>query len=233
LVTAALLGASSTMASAKASNASALIAEVPSASESLGIVETYTVQPGDSLLGIASIFATDVQRIQDLNDIANPDSLVAGHVLVVPDAPNRPVQFGLAPSAAKVNKDGISFVWPAIGPITTPFGVKGSDWVEGFHTGLDIGAPEGSPIVAAAGGTVEWSAPDKLHGYGNYVLIDHGKGYETLYAHMSRVACKPGDIVRQGDLIGYVGQTGYAFGPHLHFEVRYLGQFVDPEPFLP
>lgn len=233
LLAAVLVGVGPGTAAANPSQADALIEEVPSASETLGIVATYKIQPGDSLLGIADIFATDPQRIQDLNDIANPDSLVAGHILIVPDAPNRPVAYGLAPAKAKVNKDGISFVWPAIGPITTAFGVKGSDWVEGYHTGLDIGAPEGSPIVAAADGVVEWAAPDTLHGYGNYVLIDNGKGYETLYAHMSRIAVQPGATVHQGDVIGYVGQTGFAIGPHLHFEIRYLGQWVDPEPYLP
>lgn len=228
-----LIGIPGSTASAKPASADALIQEVPRASASLGIVATYQVQPGDSLLGLSDLFAADVQRIQQLNDLPDPNSLIAGRVLIVPDAPNLPVQFGLAPKAPKVNQAGIAFVWPAIGPITTRFGVPGSDWVEGYHTGLDIGAPSGSPIVAATDGRVEWASPDTLHGYGNYVLLDNGKGYETLYAHMSRFACKAGDVVHQGDVIGYVGATGYAFGAHLHFEVRYLGKWVDPEPFLP
>lgn len=229
----ALVGVTSSTAAANSSEADALVAEVPRASESLGVVAAYKIRQGDSLSGIADLFAADAQRIQQLNGLANPNDLIAGNVLVVPDVPNRPVQFGLTPRAPKVNRDGISFVWPAVGPITEKFGVPGSDWVEGYHMGIDIGASAGSPIVAAADGIVEWADMDHLHGYGNYVLLDNGKGYETLYAHMSRIACKAGDTVRQGDVIGYVGDTGYAAGPHLHFEVRYLGKWVDPEPYLP
>jgi murein DD-endopeptidase MepM/ murein hydrolase activator NlpD len=202
-------------------------------SSSRGVVATYEVQGGDSLSGIADILADDVAVLQNLNNLADPNTLQVGRVLIVPDLPTRPVRFGNAPPKVRLNPDAPAFVWPAFGPITTKFGVPGSDWIGGFHMGLDIGASAGSPIAAAAPGLVEAAEFDHSHGYGNYVLIDHGNGYETLYAHMSRIAATPGSSVQQGELIGYVGATGYAFGPHLHFEVRHNGEKIDPEPLLP
>jgi hypothetical protein len=209
------------------------LAVLPLASESRGVVSIYTIQDGDSLEGIADILGVDVETLQDLNNIADPNALVAGRVLMVPDVPTRPTHFGLAPAKHALDPNAPSFVWPAVGPITTRFGVPGSDWIGGFHMGLDIGASAGSPIVAAADGLVVYADRDHLHGYGNYVLIDHGKGYATLYAHMSRIVATPGEDAHQGDLIGYVGETGYTFGPHLHFEVRLNEEKIDPEPFLP
>ena len=210
-----------------------VLANLPRESASRGVVSTYKVQDGDSLLGIAELLAVDVDRLQQANDLSDANTLQTGQVLVVPDVPNRPVRFGLPRATAPTSAAGVSFIWPAIGPITTRFGVPGPDWIGGFHPGLDIGAPSGSPIVAALDGIVEAAEFDQLHGYGNYVLIDHGKGYETLYGHMSRFATTAGATVRQGDVIGYVGSTGYAFGPHLHFEVRRLSVKIDPEPLLP
>lgn len=206
---------------------------LPLASESRGIVSTYKVQEGDSLQGIADILAVDVETLQDLNDIADPNTLAAGHVLMVPDMPTRPIHFGAVAVKHPLDPNAPSFIWPAIGPITTKFGVPGSDWIGGYHMGLDVGASAGSPISAAADGIVLNAEFDHTHGYGNYVLIDHGKGYETLYGHMSRIVATSGETVHQGDLIGYVGMTGYANGPHLHFEVRLHDQKIDPEPFLP
>jgi murein DD-endopeptidase MepM/ murein hydrolase activator NlpD len=185
------------------------------------------------LSGIAEMLAVDVDTLRDLNDLVDVNSIRAGVVLAVPDQPTQPVRFGAPVVKAKVNENAPSFVWPAVGPITTKFGVPGSDWIGGYHMGLDIGAPSGSPIVAAADGVVEFAGFDNTHGYGNNVLIYHHDGYETLYAHMSRVEAESGEGVHQGDVIGYVGQTGFAIGPHLHFEVRLHETKIDPEPLLP
>ena len=220
-------------ARADQTNAAEFLAVLPEASAAFGVVSTYRVQDGDSLSGIADLLAVDVDTMVDLNGLANPNAIRAGDVLVVPDMPTRPVHFGVAPKAARLNADAPSLIWPAIGPITTAFGVPGADWIGGFHMGLDIGAPAGAPIVAAAGGKVEAAEPDRAHGYGNYVLLDHGNGYETLYAHMSQIVATPGQQVDQGTLLGYVGQTGYAFGAHLHFEVRHNTAKIDPQPLLP
>ncbi|AWB09582.1 peptidase M23 family [Thermodesulfobium acidiphilum] len=125
------------------------------------------------------------------------------------------------------------FIWPASGPITSPFGPRFDPYlhVQSFHTGIDIGAEYGSPIVAADSGRVVYSG--WYDGYGKAIIIDHGGGVSTLYAHASRLIAYVGENVRQGQVIGYVGDTGYATGPHLHFEIRINGKPVNPLLYLP
>jgi murein DD-endopeptidase MepM/ murein hydrolase activator NlpD len=118
------------------------------------------------------------------------------------------------------------FIWPVNGPITSPFGWR---WGR-MHEGIDIGAGYGTPIHAAAAGTVVWCG--WMSGYGNLVAIDHGGGISTAYGHQSSIAVGCGQSVGQGDVIGYVGCTGHCFGPHLHFEVRVNGTPVDPLRYL-
>lgn len=96
-----------------------------------------------------------------------------------------------------------------------------------MHTGLDFTADPGTEIYATGDGIVE-AVDSKLSGYGHHVVIQHGFGYETLYAHMSRVAVRPGEKVKRGQVIGYVGNTGTSTGPHLHYEVIKNGEKVDP-----
>jgi murein DD-endopeptidase MepM/ murein hydrolase activator NlpD len=117
-------------------------------------------------------------------------------------------------------------IWPVSGPVTSPFGYR---WGR-LHAGIDIGVPYGTPIHAAASGTVVllgWTG-----GYGNYTCIDHGGGLATCYAHQSAYAVSSGAPVSQGQVIGYVGNTGHSFGAHLHFEVRINGTPVDPLGYL-
>ena len=125
------------------------------------------------------------------------------------------------------------FVWPAVDlyEVTSPFGNRSL----GNHKGIDISGKNasGSLVVAGASGVVTeagWNAG----GYGNYVKINHGNGIETLYAHMldNSVAVSPGDVVQKGQVVGQVGNTGYSFGAHLHFEVRINGVKVNPAPYL-
>jgi murein DD-endopeptidase MepM/ murein hydrolase activator NlpD len=118
-------------------------------------------------------------------------------------------------------------IWPVHGPITSPFGPR---W-GGFHPGIDIGVPTGTPIEAAAAGTVIWCGWES--GYGNLVVLDHHNGIATAYAHQSRIAVACNQNVTQGQVIGYVGCTGFCTGPHLHFEVRVNGTPVDPLGYLP
>lgn len=210
-----------------------LLDELSLESSARAISTVYRVRDGDTLLGIADLLAVDVQTLQQINDLSDPNTLQAGMLLIVPDVPDRPMRYGVARQASRGTAGAPSFVWPAVGPITTRFGEPGSDWIGGYHMGLDIGAPAGAPVVAAADGTVEEASDDNSHGYGNHVLIAHGNGYETLYAHLSRYVVKTGQTVSQGALIGYVGATGFADGPHLHFEVRHGGIRIDPEPLLP
>jgi murein DD-endopeptidase MepM/ murein hydrolase activator NlpD len=122
---------------------------------------------------------------------------------------------------------GTGFAWPLSGPITSPFGMR---WGT-LHPGIDIGVPMGTPIHAAGSGTVVWCG--WMSGYGNLVMIDHHNGLATLYGHQSRIAASCGEEVTTGELIGYVGCTGFCTGPHLHFEVRLNGDPVDPLGYLP
>ena len=99
-----------------------------------------------------------------------------------------------------------------------------------LHPGIDIGVGMGTPIHAAASGRV--ISASYSGGYGNLVVIDHGNGLATAYAHQSSMAVSPGQQVSQGQVIGYVGSTGFSTGPHLHFEVRVNGSPVDPMGYL-
>ena len=129
-------------------------------------------------------------------------------------------------SAADTTPSPHGLIWPVSGPVTSPFGYR---WGR-LHAGIDIGVGYGTPIHAAASGTVVlagWTG-----GYGNYTCIDHGGGLATCYAHQSSYAVSAGAHVSQGQVIGYVGSTGHAFGAHLHFEVRINGTPVDPLGYL-
>ena len=134
---------------------------------------------------------------------------------------------------------GFAFIWPVDGHIiiTSPFGQRFHPILHiwELHSGVDIGEDTGTPIHAAESGVVVQVG--YLNGYGNTVVIDHGtvKGHDiaSLYAHQSRTVAVRGQVVQQGDLIGYVGMTGWATGPHLHFEVRVDGTPVNPIDWLP
>jgi murein DD-endopeptidase MepM/ murein hydrolase activator NlpD len=127
-----------------------------------------------------------------------------------------------SPSAA-------GLIWPVEGTLTSPFGYR---WGR-MHEGIDIAAPEGTPIMAAASGTVVLMQSEASSGgYGNYTCIDHGGGLATCYGHQSSFATSEGASVSQGEVIGYVGNTGHSFGAHLHFEVRIEGVPTDPLGYL-
>ena len=124
----------------------------------------------------------------------------------------------------------LSFRWPLPGYsyISSPYGSRWGGW----HTGIDIsgGGVYGASIVAAESGTVimaQWYST-----YGNCVIVDHGGGYSTLYAHMSSIGCSVGDYVTKGQTVGYVGSTGNSTGPHLHFEVRVNGTAQNPQNYV-
>jgi murein DD-endopeptidase MepM/ murein hydrolase activator NlpD len=124
-------------------------------------------------------------------------------------------------------------IWPVSGPIASGFGPRTINGSYEFHPGIDIAVPEGTPIRAAATGSVIFTEPEASSGgYGNYTCIDHGGGLSTCYAHQSSFAVSAGDPVGQGDIIGYTGCTGYCLGPHLHFEVRIYGEVTDPIGYL-
>ncbi|HET6946574.1 MAG TPA: peptidoglycan DD-metalloendopeptidase family protein [bacterium] len=120
------------------------------------------------------------------------------------------------------------FIWPARGVFTSGFGIRRHPIfrIRRMHTGQDIAAPYGTSVQAASDGRVIYTG--WFGGYGKIVVIDHGDGVSTLYAHLSRILTRSGARVRRGEVVGRVGSTGYSTGPHVHFEVRVNGRPIDP-----
>lgn len=194
----------------------------------------YKVKPGDTVYSIAKKFQTDAQGIVDfpMNTFSDDETfaLVAGQTLIVPDGvmPDETMPTGpsiarmLTPDAGSVSATG-SFVWPGFGSISQPF-----RW---YHKGLDIANRAGGAILAADAGTVVVSGWTNV-GYGNHIIIDHGNGYQSLYAHLSSIAVVSGQRVNRGAVIGQMGSTGRSTGTHLHFEIRTGSGNVDPLGYL-
>lgn len=142
-----------------------------------------------------------------------------------------------------LNKEKMMAAIPAIQPIqnkeltrlASGFGMRIHPIykVKRMHTGLDFSAPRGTPIYATGAGKVRRAVTSyRKTGYGNFVEIDHGFGYRTLYAHMQMLAVKPGQQVKRGDLIGYVGSTGGSTAPHCHYEIIKNGKKINPIQFI-
>ncbi|HEU4489083.1 MAG TPA: peptidoglycan DD-metalloendopeptidase family protein, partial [Actinomycetota bacterium] len=127
---------------------------------------------------------------------------------------------------------GARFLWPAAGGVSSPFGYRVHPIFGDLrlHTGVDIGAAYGAPVVAGDAGTVAFAGA--MGGYGNAIVVDHGGGIATTYNHLSAFGVVTGQEVARGEVLGAVGCTGYCTGPHLHFEVRVNGSPVDPMPYL-
>ena len=133
--------------------------------------------------------------------------------------------------ALTASPGGGQMIWPVNGTITSPFCERRS--YEACHPGIDIGVPEGTPIRAAAGGRVALMQPTaQSGGYGNYTCIQHTATLSSCYAHQQRFGTSMGATVSQGEVIGYVGNTGHSFGAHLHFEVRINGAITNPLNYL-
>ena len=182
----------------------------------------------DELVGAAGdLAATKENKLTDLSKLTSAEQAEAGEIDALQAASNdiaariRAAQVGESstPSSA-------GLIWPVSGPITSPFGWR---WGR-MHQGIDIGVPMGTPIKAAAAGTIIYCGWES--GYGNLTVIDHGGNLATAYGHQSSIAVTCGEQVAQGQVIGYVGCTGHCTGPHLHFEVRVGGNPVDPMGYL-
>lgn len=194
----------------------------------------HKVSKGETIYSIAKYYNTDPQKIVDFpfNNFANPEtfSLVEGQILVVPDGIKPSEQQYIKPQVYAVSGPvpiiSGGFTWPVRGLITQFF-----TW---YHSGLDIAAPYGTPIVAAQSGTVtEVRVGSYDTGYGNNVWISNGQGLESHYAHMKAVNVSVGESVVGGQtLIGWIGLTGRTTGPHVHFEIRRNGVLVNPLPYL-
>ena len=139
------------------------------------------------------------------------------------------------------------FVVPEVAPMTQPFGPSALDieppityngaFYPHFHTGIDLAAPLDTPVVASADGVVllatrSVDAEGRLVGYGNYVMVGHRGGFLTVYGHLDRITVHSGDLVQQGQTVGLEGSTGWSTGPHVHFEIRRDGRFLDPALFV-
>ena len=133
------------------------------------------------------------------------------------------------PAGPIVPGNGSGLIWPVSGAVVSGFGMR---WGR-MHEGIDIAVPAGTPIRAAASGSVILLQGDaESGGYGNFTCLEHGGGLQTCYAHQSAFAVGSGQSVSQGDVIGYVGCTGHCYGDHLHFEVRVYGAPTDPLGYL-
>ena len=136
-------------------------------------------------------------------------------------------------ASGKENLDSTgSFIYPVRARISSPFGPRRHPifGVRSMHSGIDLAAPRGTAIKATEGGNVIYVG--WYGGYGKVVIVDHAKGYSSLYAHLSGTAVSVGERVKQGDTVGYEGDTGYATGPHLHFEIRNQGRPQNPVNYL-
>lgn len=190
------------------------------------IQRTHVIAPGDTLWDIAREYEVTIDAIVASNGLANPRLLSVGQQLVIPaigGGDGAPV----LPALARRSSQPVSFSWPVQGRITSSFGPR---WGR-MHNGLDIAAPTGTPVYAAAPGKVTYS--DGAGTYGLLVMIDHGNGIETRYAHNSRLLVRVGEKVERGQRIALVGSTGNSTGPHLHFEVLVDGEALDPAGWLP
>jgi murein DD-endopeptidase MepM/ murein hydrolase activator NlpD len=134
------------------------------------------------------------------------------------------------PIAPSPRYGSLALVWPVRGKVSSGYGLRGTGLRKRMHQGIDIPVPMGTPIQAASAGTV--AEARVYNGYGQTVILDHGKGMRTLYAHCSELAVKRGERVEQGQVIAYAGSTGRATTSHLHFGVMMEGAFQDPRALL-
>lgn len=123
-------------------------------------------------------------------------------------------------------------IWPVIGRLTSPFGYRRSPFTSRweFHGGVDIAAPRGTKVLAAANGVVVKTS--RLLGWGRLIIIDHGYDRQTFYAHLNGFAVSEGDKVIKGQVIGYVGNSGRSTGPHLHYEIHFKGKRINPQDYM-
>jgi murein DD-endopeptidase MepM/ murein hydrolase activator NlpD len=192
----------------------------------------YTISAGDTLQKLAKTYQTTVEKIVafELNALEEPYALVPGQKIMLVDGRKKVVptnyypmtSVGKAPKGAPTGSG--RFAWPTQGLLSQRY------W--SGHLGIDIAGRPGTPIRAADDGYVVMAGRDTW-GYGNQVVIDHGNGYWTRYAHLQKISVKAGDVVKKQQQIGTMGSTGRSTGPHLHFEVIQGGVRRNPQGFLP
>ena len=185
----------------------------------------HKVVSGDSLLSLSVKYHVAMEDLLDVNDISS-SILSIGQKIFIPGA-KLDIET-LRDAMGERFKSPISVRWR----LTSHFGPR-KDPISGLasnHTGIDMACPKGTPIKSVMSGTILKAGWSNI--YGNYVVIKHSGGYQTLYGHMTRYTVRQGQRVDQGTCIGYVGSTGYSTGPHLHFTVYKNGKRIDPLPLI-
>jgi murein DD-endopeptidase MepM/ murein hydrolase activator NlpD len=179
----------------------------------------YTVARGDSLSGIAAHYSVPVNAILDANDLSR-STLSSGQVLFVPGASLTSMELRRAL--------GELFIFPLQGRLTSPFGFRSDPFTGArtFHTGIDLASPVGTPVKAILDGRIAVTGFSPV--FGNYIIITHDAGFQSLYGHLSYIGVSRGALVTQGMIIGKVGTTGYSTGPHLHLSIYKYGKMIDP-----
>ncbi len=199
----------------------------------VGQGNSYTVRPGDTLSAIAMHFHVSVHSLMALNGITNPRMLQVGTVLGIPQRSGYASSSYASSSLLQIpehanDPDAPHFQWPiAHGVISSGFGIRDGT----MHDGVDIAAPVGTPVHAAAAGVVIFAG--RLHGYGRVVIIRHHHHYATVYAHDHVNFVHRGQYVKSGQVIGELGRSGRVTGPNLHFEVRHNDMARNPLAYLP
>jgi murein DD-endopeptidase MepM/ murein hydrolase activator NlpD len=183
----------------------------------------YKVRPSDSLVSIARRFAIDTTRIVDANDLGS-SRLISGQSLFVPGA--------RLPDAEVKQALGQKVAWPARGPLSSFFGYRDDPFtgVRRFHAGIDIVVNSGTSVRASMDGKVSDTGYNA--NYGNYVILTHADGFQTLYGHLSSATVTVGTKVTQGSVVGISGNTGYSTGPHLHFGLFRRSLPLNPLKYL-
>ncbi|HWO42932.1 MAG TPA: M23 family metallopeptidase [Candidatus Eisenbacteria bacterium] len=202
----------------------------PNGHRASGVV--HVVKPGETLYRIGRAYEVSHIELARINRLRDPHHIQPGQRLFIPGAartvpvetvtPAEPPE-GFEPGGALGNR----FIWPVTGTVNSRFGPRGV----AVHDGIDIAAPEGTPVRSAEAGEVIYS--DQLRGYGNLVIVRHAGGFATVYAHNQANLVREGQMVRRGEMIARVGSTGRVTAPHLHFEIRKDNIAQDPLRYLP
>ena len=175
----------------------------------------HVVQRGETLYRLSKNYGVSLEEIAEANSISDITQISAGQMIIIPG-----------------QKASGLITWPVYGKVSSGFGRRG---FRRFHSGIDISAPTGTPIRAVADGLVVLSGKslDGYSRYGKIVIVEHGDGIRTVYAHNQKNHVKTGRCVRAGEVIAEVGSSGNASGPHVHFEIRKEGRPVNPLKYLP
>lgn len=195
----------------------------------LPIRDQHTLKKGETLERIARRYQLDRHKLETLNGWKKAEEKnLSQHEVIYLSAPR-----GFLKAYTEIQKTVYTlppvtkFIWPVHGRLSSPFGERHG----APHYGIDIAAPMGTPIKSSATGRVIYSGQE--HGYGKLVIVYHGAGYSTIYAHASKLLAKKGDWIKRGQIIALVGSTGRSTGPHLHYEIRKRTDPLDPEQYLP